>query len=221
MPPNKGMELTGKSDTPFAKRKAKGAPLLPAAHPRYKATTDFRRGRAVAWEPVPGPSGYQWSFVALEYYALILNRTYKVFVTEDLLSGAIVRGWLASPLMLSDAWYDPNFYPRERLLRRYRGIRVDDTRFARVNYWNFQLPRAEIADVDYTTVPKWGMGNVPYSGRLILYFRRGGNRELILLGHQDGPAIRDRLRPVLVGARLPWWRRWMPSHGPDLSPARG
>jgi hypothetical protein len=34
MPPNKGMELTGKSDTPFAKRRAKGAPLLPTAHPR-------------------------------------------------------------------------------------------------------------------------------------------------------------------------------------------
>jgi hypothetical protein len=28
------MELTVKSDTPFAKRRAKGAPLLPAAHPR-------------------------------------------------------------------------------------------------------------------------------------------------------------------------------------------
>jgi hypothetical protein len=30
LPPNKGMELTVKSDTPFAKRRAKGAPLLPA-----------------------------------------------------------------------------------------------------------------------------------------------------------------------------------------------
>jgi hypothetical protein len=34
VPPNKGMELTVKSDTPFARRRAKGAPLLPAAHPR-------------------------------------------------------------------------------------------------------------------------------------------------------------------------------------------
>ena len=33
VPPNKGMELTVKSDTPFAKKRAKGAPLLPAAHP--------------------------------------------------------------------------------------------------------------------------------------------------------------------------------------------
>lgn len=32
-PPNKGMEPTVKSDTPFAKRRAKAAPLSPAAHP--------------------------------------------------------------------------------------------------------------------------------------------------------------------------------------------
>ena len=42
MPPNKGMELTGKSNTPFAKRRAKGAPLLPAAHPRrYTVKTKY------------------------------------------------------------------------------------------------------------------------------------------------------------------------------------
>ena len=32
--PNKGMELTVKSVTPFARGRAKGAPLSPAAHPR-------------------------------------------------------------------------------------------------------------------------------------------------------------------------------------------
>jgi hypothetical protein len=32
-PPNNGMQLTIKSDTPFAKRRAKGAPLLLAADP--------------------------------------------------------------------------------------------------------------------------------------------------------------------------------------------
>jgi hypothetical protein len=31
------MELTVKSYTPFAKRRTKGAPLLPAAHPRRYA----------------------------------------------------------------------------------------------------------------------------------------------------------------------------------------
>ena len=39
VPPNKWRELTVKSDTPFAKRRAKGAPLLPAAHPSRWAAT--------------------------------------------------------------------------------------------------------------------------------------------------------------------------------------
>jgi hypothetical protein len=38
VPPNKGMELTVKSDTPFERRRAKGAPLLPAAHPQRLAS---------------------------------------------------------------------------------------------------------------------------------------------------------------------------------------
>ena len=33
LPSNKSMELTGKSGAPFAKKRAKGAPLFPAAHP--------------------------------------------------------------------------------------------------------------------------------------------------------------------------------------------
>lgn len=34
MPPDKGMELSVKSNTSFAKRIANGAPPLPAGHPR-------------------------------------------------------------------------------------------------------------------------------------------------------------------------------------------
>jgi len=164
----------------------------------------------MTWERPPGPRGYQWSFVALEYYALMLNRTYKIFVSEDVVAGAIVRGWLPSPPIPSDAWLDPDFYPRERLLRRYEGVDIRSDEFAGRNYWNFQVPRTAIADVDFVSWPKWGMGLVPYSGRINLYFREGGSRELILLGQQDGPAIRDRLRPLVVGARLAWWHRWLP-----------
>lgn len=175
----------------------------------------------MGWERPPGPSGYQWSFVALEYYALILNRTYKIFVSDDIVAGAIVRGWLPSPPAQRGAWFDPDFYPRERILRRYNGVDIHSDRFAQLNYWNFQLARTEIADVEFTRRPKWGMGNVPYSGRIILYFRRGGAQELILLGLQDGPAIRDRLRPLLVGARLPWWHRWRIAAVPELQPVGG
>lgn len=171
---------------------------------------------SVASERTPEPSGCLWSFVALEYYALILNRTYKLLVTEDTIAAAIVRGWLPSPPLPSDDEDDPDFYLCERILRRYNGIDVRSDAFLRLNSWNFHLRRAAIADVEFTTRPKWGMGNVPYSGRIILYFRGGGTRELILLGLQDGPAIRDRLGPLVIGARVPWWYRWRPA--PDATP---
>ena len=148
----------------------------------------------MGWERAPGPTGYDWSFIALEYYALILNRTYKIFVTGDLVCGAIARGWLWSPPFVPDSWQNPEFYPRERILRRYEGIDVRSSRFKQMSSWNFQLSRAEIADVEFIDAPKWGMGNVPYSGRIILHQQSGRARELILLGVQDGPSIRDRLR---------------------------
>ena len=157
-----------------------------------------------------GPHGYDWSFVALEYYALMLNRTYKVFVTDRLLCGAIVRGWLAAPILPGAQWYDPEFYPRERILRRYTGIDVSSPEFLSRNLWNFQVDRRELADVEFNSREKWGMGSVPYSGRIHLYFRSGGGQELSLLGAQDGPGIRDRLRPTVVTARVPWWQRLLP-----------
>jgi hypothetical protein len=44
-PPINGMELTGKSVTPFARGRAMGAPLLPAAHSRRYAAPSALLGR--------------------------------------------------------------------------------------------------------------------------------------------------------------------------------
>ena len=165
-----------------------------------------------------GPKGYRWSFVALEYYALILNRTYKVFVADGLICGAIVRGWLAAPILPGAQWYDPDSYPRERILRRYNGVDVTAPEFQRRNLWNFQIDKQDLADVEFDPAPKWGMGSVPYSGRIHLYLRTGGSRELILLGAQDGPGIRDRLRPLVPSAHVEWWRRLFgPVHAPETA----
>ena len=90
----------------------------------------------MGWERSPGPIGYDWSFVGLEYYALILNRTFKIFVTEDAVAGAIVRGWLPAPPLPSDAWLDPDFYPRERILPQYLWSRAsnDECSYHYCNY---------------------------------------------------------------------------------------
>jgi hypothetical protein len=48
VPPNQRMELTDKSVTPFARRRAKGAPLLSAAHAwRYAAGEEIGAGGSI------------------------------------------------------------------------------------------------------------------------------------------------------------------------------
>jgi hypothetical protein len=58
---------------------------------------------------------------------------------------------------------------------------------------NFRLPLSQIESVTYTDEKKWGMGGVPYSGRIIV-LASGKSLEFILLGKEDGVAVRDRLQ---------------------------
>jgi hypothetical protein len=139
--------------------------------------------------------GYGWSFVALEYWALVLNRIYLVYVGDRMLSGACMGGPVMALPYPRAAW-EQEWWLSDRQLRRYAGVDVQGPEFRGRHWANFQLPRAEIADVWFDASPKWGMGTVPYSGRIHVAWRDGHRRELILLGRQDGPAIRDRLLPA-------------------------
>jgi len=138
--------------------------------------------------------GYAWAFVALEYWALVLNRIYLVYVGDRMLSGACMGGPVMALPYPREAW-DPMWWLSERRLRRYAGVNVEGPGFRGRHWANFQLPRSDIGDVSFDESPKWGMGRVPYSGRIHVAWRDGSRRELILMGRQDGPAIRDRLLP--------------------------
>lgn len=139
--------------------------------------------------------GYDWRFVALEYHALILNRIYLIFVGSRMLSGAHMGGPVVARPFPEAAW-DPDYWVSKRRLAGYGGMNVSRPEFLSRHRANFQLPRAEIVDVRFDASPKWGMGNVPYSGRLHVDWRDGTRKEFILLGRQDGPSIRDRLLPL-------------------------
>ncbi|HEX6107651.1 MAG TPA: M48 family metallopeptidase [Gemmatimonadales bacterium] len=137
-----------------------------------------------------------WSFVAMEYYGLVLNRVYRIIVTERALCGARVRGVMSSPFLPpGEAWLDPNFYPNPRLETRYHDLDPESDEFLGVDRANFRYDREAIEQVEFVARPKWGMGNVPCSGRIRLRLRDGARRELLLLGRQAGPAIRNALAP--------------------------
>jgi hypothetical protein len=148
-------------------------------------------------------SSARWYFVALEYYSGISNRTYVVLVTNDAICGAIARHILPAPIHVTDRWHDPLFYPRPALVAKYRELEAGSVEFLAKDRANFRLGREEVEGVDFTADAKWGMGKVPYSGRLLLSLRGGRRRELILLGTQDGLLLRDRLRGEGFGQAQP------------------
>jgi hypothetical protein len=123
----------------------------------------------------------------MEYLAIILNRSFLVFITDEGL-----RGWkFTGPV---NVWF-PTFYkPSEELLddpEMSPGsaafnelMRGPDT---------FLIPYTEIRSVDFVIKTKWGMGGIPHAGILSIHLTEGRNREFILLGDAYGEGIRNSI----------------------------
>jgi hypothetical protein len=151
---------------------------------------------------VPANSGTSllW-FSAMQYYALILNRTYKVFIADSMLCGAKVLGLVASPAAPSSDMSDAAYWAATLSATLYDRLDVTSRTFLRLNISNFQIKWADIVQIDYKPGKKWGMGNVPHSGRIVVRLKSGRSRELILLGEQNGEALKKILdQAVISGA---------------------
>jgi hypothetical protein len=131
-----------------------------------------------------------WSFVAMEYYALILNRTYLVSVTDETLVGVVCRGLtsnpgaglaglLVTPMVASGDLNDPRSY-------------VNDRRLHASSRANFTIDLKAVTNVRYDKRKKWGMGQYPHDGKVYVE-TASGEREFIILGAQSGEEIAARL----------------------------
>lgn len=145
----------------------------------------------------PGdPYGFDWSFVALESRARILQRVYRIYVGDRLLCGAVVRAPVLVPYWpRSAAWEDPEHWVYLPRMARYDGVNVTSPYFLRRARGNFHLSRARLIGAELAPANGAAAG-IPQSGRLRLRFARGRTRDFLLLGIQDAAAIRDRLRPA-------------------------
>jgi len=132
-----------------------------------------------------------WSFVAMQYYALILNGTYVVSVDATGIAGRVCRGltavddgnsstsYVTAQLVVHGDLNDPNSYISDALTRPNRA--------------NFVLSHADITSVIYNPRKKWGMGPYPHDGRIVVETSTR-RREFIILGNQSGREIAERLR---------------------------
>ena len=139
-----------------------------------------------------------WRFVAMEYHAVIPNRTFVVTVTSTQICGARVRGLLASPDEPDPERRGPDLYGTARLLD---GIDIASEGYYRLDALDFQISLTELERVRFDARPKPGMATVHHSGRLYLEMRSGVTREFVLLGIQDGTMICERLAESIRRAR--------------------
>jgi hypothetical protein len=138
-------------------------------------------------------------FVVMQYYAGILNRSYKVYVTERSLCAARVCGAMSAYAGSNPASIDPDFYVSRKLAARYEECDVESRDFTDSDRANFRLNRSSIVRIDFHA-RKWGMGLVPYSGRLVVHMLDGSRHELILVGRQDHETIQ---RTIVLGSGFP------------------
>lgn len=135
----------------------------------------------------------------MEYYLLMWNRSFEVTITSSTLCGAFVRGVIAANFPSVAAARVSNDATRlinSKRLARSRAQEPGSPGYLALHRFNFAIPQSIVAAVRFDPRPKWGMGTVPYSGRLHVDLRDGKSREVILLGQQDGATLVSRVRQL-------------------------
>jgi hypothetical protein len=123
-------------------------------------------------------------FVAMEYFALFLNRTFVVFIARDCL-----YGWKAAGLVVAGA--PPNYFQEYAKVLDDPKLMHDITAVRNLAKLKggFVISRSEIASVEVIPEQKEGMAGILHTGRILIHFASGKKREFILLGKVDAGRI--------------------------------
>lgn len=144
-------------------------------------------------------------FVAMQYYWLILNRTYFVILTESSLLGIVANGLISAKgpndianymvrnLMVEGDLNDPRSYVKGKYLNKVRDLDFESDEILTLNRANFRLKYHDIRDVRHDSAKKWGMGYYPHDGKVHVDTTKGKTLEFIILGNQSGESIRNRI----------------------------
>ena len=141
-------------------------------------------------------------FVAMEYYALILNRTFLVLLTKDSLIGLKGNGIvsvegggnmfakeISNSMAVRGDLTNPYSYLKEKYIREIEDKNLFDKSVVLKNKTNFIIPRTEIENAFYDSKKKWGMGYYPHDGKVYVETVDNKKREFIILGNQSGYKI--------------------------------
>lgn len=141
-------------------------------------------------------------FVAMQYYRLILNRTFLVLLTHYVLIGIKVNGLvsiesggniiakeLSATMTIKGDLQNPYSYIKTKSIDRIKDCELLDGSILIQNKSNFVIKRADIKNAYYDPKKKWGMGYYPHDGKVYIETFDGRKKEFIILGNQLGHKI--------------------------------
>jgi hypothetical protein len=138
-------------------------------------------------------------FIAMEYKGMS-NCIYKVYVSDSLIFGAKVNGYIAvqpnygrGKSVPKEKMQDPESFV-DKTMDKYDTLLSDHSTFLNEDKDNFIIQKSDIRRVYNNPKKKWGMGYYPQSGRIEIETiktseNRKGDRELILVGDQSPDLI--------------------------------
>ena len=148
-------------------------------------------------------------FVAMEYYGLILNRTFLILLLDNNFIGIVANGlvgakiysdpltaFITDRLVVSGDVYDSYSYLKNSYLMKMKRVNLLTDDLTKIQRANFRYSIREITNVKYNPRKKWGMGDYPHDGRIYLKLN-DKMREFIILGNQSGGAIAKMIKSLI------------------------
>lgn len=146
-------------------------------------------------------------FVGMEYYFVILNRTFLVIKTDGYLVGILGNGMVSveggkdiltreitSNMAIKGDLSNPYSYLKNKYLDKIANLNLTNGSIIEENKSNFLIKLADIKSVVYNPSKKFGMGPYPHDGRVTIETNDNKKREFIILGNQSGESIANFIR---------------------------
>lgn len=141
-------------------------------------------------------------FVAMEYFYLILNRTFLVIKTKGYLIGIqgnglvsveggkdILTRQITTNMAIKGDLTNPYSYLKNKYLEKIADLNLIDGSIIEANKINFLLKLSDIKSANHNPSKKFGMGPYPHDGRVEIEIFDNKKREFIILGNQSGKNI--------------------------------
>ena len=145
-------------------------------------------------------------FIVMEYYFLILNRTFLVIKSDDYLIGIQSNGmvsveggedvlthFMTAKMAIKNDLENPTSYLKSKYLDKIDNLDLLDGSIINANKTNFILKISDIKSATYNPSKKFGMGYYPHDGRVTIRTIQNKKREFIILGNQSGQHIANLL----------------------------